>query len=219
MSRLAYLPCLTFLALALAVTLTPARAADEDESRPATSGKTPSSSESKAEQDAEEVSPFVRAVSRPAGRAPVPVYGNDDLERMFGPPTPAAESETAVVAGGDAMAPAEAPPPDGAPAGEPSALDEMFAAEAGKQERHQQVGEAEKRVAEARQRVAEIEKRQLAVRNPFLARPEVSAEEAEAWNAADGEQRAAKTEQDLAAAREALAKAEQDLAALGGSAP
>ena len=209
MSRQPVYPFIALLVLALASSAAPARAGENDKSSP------PKASEAPAEDDeASEASPFMQAVSHDAKRKSVPVYGNDDLERMFGSPAPAPAGKPAA-----AVAAGTEPAVDQAAAGEPSALDQVLEAEANRRDLQQQIEEAKQGVAEARTRVAEAEKRSLATRNPLLPRPEVPPEEAEAWNAADGTARASKADQDLAAAREALAKAEQDLATLQGSAP
>ena len=73
---------------------------------------------------------------------------------------------------------------------------------------------AEQRVAAASARVVELEKRLLAIRNPFLPRPELPPEEAQAWEGLDGAQRAARVEQQLAEARDELAAAEDELMSL-----
>lgn len=68
------------------------------------------------------------------------------------------------------------------------------------------------RVTAASARMEEPEKRLLAIRNPFLPRPALEPEEAQAWEGLDGRERAERVERQLAEARTELAAAEQELA-------
>lgn len=71
-----------------------------------------------------------------------------------------------------------------------------------------------KEVAAAEAEVRRLEKRALAVKNPYMPRPEIRADEKEHWDSLDNRQRLQKTEQELAAARERLRSAREKLAKL-----
>ncbi len=145
----------------------------------------------------------------------VPVYTNEDLERMFGPSTasdkkreeePARAEESRAPLGGAGAEARQAAERD--PLG---AIEEERAREA---DRNLRLAKAEREVAEAAARVKELEKRALAVRNPFLPRPELPPEEAEAWKGLSNEQRLERIEAALAEARKKLEEARARLAAL-----
>jgi hypothetical protein len=168
------------------------------------------------------LSPLIHATGGKSSATPVKVYTNEDLKRVSGtgpgpaettlPPSPASEPAT----GGGA----EPEPPSAA--GEPtSALDELFAREARRQEHVRLIALAEERVATAKQRVADFEKRMLAIRNPLLARPKPpeDEEEATAWQDSDATGRVQQTEGQLEAARAEVAQAERDLAELRRAGP
>ena len=136
---------------------------------------------------------------------PAKVYTNDDLERLP-PPTalPPDDGSPGVVVA--------APPPVKAQS-EPRATERPKPAAARAPAR---VEAAEQRVAAASARVVELEKRLLAIHNPYLPRPELPPEEAQAWKGLDGRQRAARVEQQLVEARNELDAAEEDLTRLRG---
>ncbi len=81
------------------------------------------------------------------------------------------------------------------------------------------MADAENQVMQARQRITDLEKRKLALKNPFLARPDEPEENAEQWQAMDGDQRVHQTEIEMQSARDALAQAEAELDRLRGSGP
>lgn len=143
----------------------------------------------------------------------VPLYTNEDLERMFGPSGASKQSE------GEAKPQPSSAAREGArpeaprvPRRDPlEAIEEEQAREA---DRGLRLAEAEREVAEAAARVKELEKRALAIRNPFLPRPELPPEEAEAWKGLSNEQRLERTEAALAEARRKLEEARARLAAL-----
>jgi len=76
------------------------------------------------------------------------------------------------------------------------------------------IPEARDDVAEAEAELKRLVKRSLAVRNPFLARPVLSAEEAEEWNRMDNVERLKRTEEDIRKARERLDTAREKLSRL-----
>ena len=137
---------------------------------------------------------------------PAKVYTNEDLERL--PPTTKLPPDD----GSPGVVVAAAPEPQAQP--EPRRPEPRREAAAAPAEEPVRVEAAEQRVAAASARVVELEKRLLAIRNPFLPRPELPPEEAQAWEGLDGAQRAARVEQQLAEARDELAAAEDELMSL-----
>jgi len=197
--------CLT-LALVLLALPAIASAGETD------SSKSKESQEAKSPENESNVSPLIQASRRARGEkkdSEAKVYGNDDLDEMFGPSEstpPAAQDE-------DSTEPTEAARPAEGEA-QPDALEQMFAREARKKEQATEIAGAEQRVTDAKQAIVDLEKRLLAVKNPLLARPSAPEEGAEEWNAGDGQSRVQQTEQQIAAAREALAEAERELSEL-----
>jgi len=166
--------------------------------------KKPSSEETGARPGAEP-SPWVQATGGKASKEPARVYRNADLERLYG---------------GEATTPTAAPsapvpaPPAGVEGQPQDALEQLFAREAARLEHAKQVAAAEQRAEAARQKLVDAEKRLTAVRNPYLARPGAPEEGAEAWDQADGAQRASQSEAMIRAARDEVAEAERALADL-----
>jgi hypothetical protein len=147
------------------------------------------------------------------------VITNETLERLFGPapeapptpvkeeaapPAPAAESGEAAPEGG--TTPAERPPTD--------PLELMRERQAQAAEKRRLIAEAEQKVTAAKQRVADLEKRRLAIVNPFMARPEIPADEKEQWDSEGSQERLATTDGQLEEARQQLADAEGELGRL-----
>ncbi|HEX6851645.1 MAG TPA: hypothetical protein VF139_09575 [Candidatus Polarisedimenticolaceae bacterium] len=136
------------------------------------------------------------------------------------PPAPPAEpapgpppTATLIDLGGT---PPPAPPP--APPPTPSAAanekpDAAAVAMSNRLERERR----EQRVKEAEATIAELEKRLLAIANPFLPRPQLPPEEAEAWQGLDGVKRRERVNKQLEEARTELEAAQQSLKALGGN--
>jgi hypothetical protein len=183
----------------------------------ATAGETDTSKskeaqEAKSPENESNVSPLIRASRRARGEkqdSEAKVYGNDDLDEMFGP----SESTPPEAQDADSTEPTEAARPAEGEA-QPDALEQMFASEARKKERATEIAGAEQRVTDAKQAIVDLEKRLLAVKNPLLARPSAPEEGAEEWKAGDGQSRLQQTELQIAAAREALAEAERELSEL-----
>jgi hypothetical protein len=194
-----------WLTLTLALIALPAIAKEGHEVA-SESGKT---EKAESSQDESNLSPLVQASRRVRAEekdVEVKVYGNDDLNEMFGPsestPTATQDEESTGVA---ETAEVEALP---------DALEQMFAGEARKKERATEISGAEQRITDAKQAIVDLEKRLLAVKNPLLARPSAPEEGADEWNAGDGQTRVRQTEQQIAAARKALADAERELSDL-----
>jgi hypothetical protein len=193
------------LGVALVATLTPAGFA-QDKSEKA---------EAKADTQRDATKPPAsggKAAESKAGEEEVLVFTNEDLKRLFGeeePGTPPAEPGQAPAAG------RSDPPPlrPGEPAAQPPTdpLTWMADRKARAEERQKRIAEAEKAVADGEARVSELEKRMLAVKNPYLARPEISDEEKEGWDEMDAVERVKRTEDDLAQARKDLVQARQEL--------
>jgi hypothetical protein len=64
-----------------------------------------------------------------------------------------------------------------------------------------QIAEAERTVAAAEGRVRALERRELAIKNPYLPRPEVPPEQAEAWKTMNGAERVQATEEEIKQAK------------------
>lgn len=145
------------------------------------------------------------------------VFTNEDLERLFGgegeevfePAPQPAPAEGAAPAERTPLQPTEATPQ--APA---DPLQWMQAQQAREAERRQLIAEAEAAVVAAQQKVADLEKRLLAIRNPYLARPQIPDEEKADWDAKDAKARVDSTEEQLRLAREEVQKAQQELSRL-----
>ena len=198
--------CLTLI-LAAALLALPAFAADGE--KEAASKET---EQAKSPENESNVSPLVQASRKVRGEKKetgAKVYGNDDLDEMFGP----SESTPPVAQAQGSTEPTESTSPAEGEA-QPDALEQMFANEARKKEQAIEIAGAEQRVADAKQKIADLEKRMLAVKNPLLARPSAPEEGAEEWNAGDAGARVRQTEQQIADARKALAEAERELSEL-----
>lgn len=134
------------------------------------------------------------------------VFTNADLKKVTPKPSATPETPGTPVAGDR---PLTVQRPAGANAADP--LKWMQEQKAAAAQRQQQVKEAEATVVEAEQKLADLEKRLLALRNPFLARPEKPKDD-ETWNEADGQERVRRTDKALEDARTELADAQKALA-------
>jgi hypothetical protein len=81
-----------------------------------------------------------------------------------------------------------------------------------------QTAAAEKRVAAAEARVRDLEKQALEIKNPYLPRPEIPPEQADAWKRMTNGERLKATEDEIAAARKAVEDAKADLEKLRSAA-
>jgi len=205
-SGISWTVCLT---LAVALVALPAIATDGEQG----ASESKQTEEAKSPEKGSKLSPLVQASRTVRGEkkdGEAKVYGNDDLDEMFGP------SESAPSTTQDDSEPTEptetAQPVEGE--AQPDALEQMFANEARKKEQATEITGAEQRVADAKQKIVDLEKRLLAAKNPLLARPSAPEEGAEEWNAGDAQSRVRQTEQQIATAREMLAEAERELAEL-----
>jgi hypothetical protein len=111
-----------------------------------------------------------------------------------------------------APAPPQAPA-TAAPAATQEKPDAGAIAEANRLDRERR----EQRVRDAEAKVAELEKRLLAIANPFLPRPELPPEEAQAWQGLDGVQRRDRVNKQLDEARKELEAAQAALKEAGGN--
>ncbi len=189
-------PLSLFLAAGLFLSLSTACAA---------TGEEKSSAAGEKETQAKDAKKKAAPAAQKPGQAPL--YTNDDLERMFGSST-APQDEADEPAGGEVTEKTEPPKKEQPkkPAAAPSdPLKAMEDAEARQADLKLRMTDAERAVAEASARVRELEKRLLAIRNPFLARPQLPPEEAEAWKNLDSEERLKRTEKQLEEARARLA--------------
>ncbi len=124
------------------------------------------------------------------------VITNDVLERLYGPAQAGPPPDTAEVADGPSL---------------PDPL-KVVAFELGRRkEMRIKRGKAEERVQRAELSVQELESRRLAIVNPFLRRPVLTAGEAAAWEGLDNEARVRRTEEAIEAAREELEAARAEL--------
>jgi hypothetical protein len=143
-----------------------------------------------------------QAEKKPA-EAPAPkVFTNEDLERMFGPPSP----PPAPPEREKKEASAEKKGPD--------AIRVMQDQQARARGHRQLVAGARAEVAAAERRVKTLENRLLAIRNPLRPRPQLSDKEAEAWKGLDGTERVELTNKELEEARKTLEEAKKRLDAL-----
>jgi hypothetical protein len=199
------------LCLALTAFFLPAAAAEEE--------KKEAKEEQKAEEQADPAGAGADAHADPEQESSeTRVFTNEDLERLFGggelDEEPARPSGEGSPAAGEAAVQRPAGPATGGGAQAADPLQWMQQRETSEAERRQQIADAEAAVAAARQKVADLEKRLLAVKNPFLARPEIPDDEKSDWDGMSGPERASATEEQLGNARDELQKAEQELARL-----
>lgn len=194
------------LSLALVAFLVPAAVAEEEkkeEQKATEEAAKPAKAE--AESPADPAAPEKK-------RSEAEVFTNEDLERLFG----GAEEET--VPPPDGAAPAEgAVPPETRPQEPAQPADPLqWMQDRGDQaaERQQQIAGADAAVTAAKQKVADLEKRLLALRNPFMARPDIPDDEKDEWDGQGTKERVDTTEEQLRLAREELQTAEQELARL-----
>jgi hypothetical protein len=170
-------------------------------------------------------SPILEAAKEAAARdeaEPAEVFTNDDLERMMSnlPPEKQAQGVYQAPAPGtpaeNAAAPAGETPPAN-PEAEISSLDWLEQQREGKTAREDALRAARERVTGLEAKVAELERRALAIKNPFLARPEKpkseDGQEVE-WDNLDSRERVAVTEHELVQVRKDLDQARNDLAQL-----
>ncbi len=142
---------------------------------------------------------------KPAKAEDVPLYTNEDLDRL-GPDPYAPKPEKPA-------APEAAPGTEAAKAAADPLreLEDDLDRAAGLAA---QTAAAARAVSAAEAAVREIEKRALAVRNPFLPPPVPPPERAEAWAKMSGDERAAVTDEDLQEAKRRLEDAKARLAQL-----
>jgi hypothetical protein len=160
-------------------------------------------SQKKAAGCEEPDNPFLKAARGKAGEpAQDKVYGNDDLERLFGPPPPV-EEEAAAEPAPAAEGAAPAPQP-----GDPLAEIEDQRKQA--LERAAAAAEAEKKVTELRDRLASLERAKIAVHNPLLARPEAPEGHADEWEKMSGTERATLIDSLIDATRRELEQLERE---------
>ncbi len=214
--------------VALTLAAVTASSAGNDSQPPAQESKAAATPKPRAAEA--ERSPFMQAVAGEQGAAPAKVYSNTDLEQMFGG-APSAKKQEAPPAQGatPASEPSERVEPESeteaetarvpVPAEQKGAVDALLEREAARAEYAQSIADAELQVRQAQKRVSDLEQRQLAARNPLLPRPAAPEEGAEEWQAMNGAQRAARADEELRSAREALTEAEQELARLRASRP
>jgi hypothetical protein len=143
----------------------------------------------------------------------VHVYTNDDLDRL--PPDPTARRSEAGPPAGKDVAGAASKAKGVVPYDALGRLQDEQAKAAGLAT---QIADAERKVTAAEGRVQDLEKKALAIKNPFLPRPEVSPEQAEAWRRMNNVERLKATEDELAAARKAVESAKADLEKLRSAA-
>lgn len=157
---------------------------------------------------------------RDKGPAPPPISTASPVPEPPAEPAPepsTAAPKPAAAAPADATAP-EAPPPSpvaAAPA-PPDPLQEIRNQAVQEENRRLALERAKNRMDAAQAEVETLEKRLLAVRNPFLPRPQLPPDEAKAWEGLDGAARAQRVEDQLAAARVELDAARRAYTDLGG---
>jgi hypothetical protein len=137
------------------------------------------------------------------------VITNEILERLYGGAADAPDSGVQVVGTRERLLAEEQ-------AGLES-LERFRQRQARERTLESRISEARAEVAAAEAEVERLEKRALAVKNPYLARPVITEEEAEEWNRMDNAQRLRKTEEDIRQARERLEAAREELARLEGA--
>ncbi len=148
------------------------------------------------------------------------LFTNEDLDRMFGSSAGATAEPAGEGASGDAAKRAEEPgktvPADDAARPEvlPDPLQAIQDEKRRSEQRQAQIALTEKAVADAEANVRDLEARLLAQRNPFLARPKLSKEDADAERDLDANQRVQRTEQQLEESRRDLERARAELARL-----
>ena len=155
-------------------------------------------------------SPPPLTADTPAKAAPVATAVAEPATQAEPSPVVAVRSETAQEPAASSPPPAAAAAPEAAPPDPLQWMEDRAAREEAKKVR---LAEAEQDVVDARARVAELEKRLLAVKNPFLPRPVLPPDEAQAWQGLNGPQRVERVEGQLVEARDAQAAAEKALAA------
>lgn len=144
------------------------------------------------------------------------VYTNEDLDKLFG--EEGSTEQTALTPeeeSGEEREPVMEmkvvePQPAEKVVSDP--LNLMQQQQALSEERTRIVAEAELAVANARARVKQLEQRVLALKNPYMARPEIPEEERADWDSLGTRERREKTEEKLIQAREELKAAEAELA-------
>jgi hypothetical protein len=148
--------------------------------------------------------PFLKAARGKAGE-PVQdkVYGNDDLERLFGPPPAAEQAPAAEPEPGTESAPPVPPPDPG------NVLAEIEEQRKQAEERAAVAAEAEKKITDLRDRLASLERAKIAVHNPLLARPEAPEGHAAEWDKMSGTERVTLLDSLIDATRRELEQAEQ----------
>jgi hypothetical protein len=148
--------------------------------------------------------PFLKAArGKPGQPAEDKVYGNEDLERLFGPPPPEEEPAAEPPA---AAVPGEAPP---AQPGDP--LAELQAQRRKAEERAAAIVEAEKKIADLNERIANLERTKIAIHNPLLARPVAPEGSGPEWDNMAGPERVAVVDRLIEATRIEIQQAEQEL--------
>jgi hypothetical protein len=141
-----------------------------------------------------------RRTAEPAQQAPSSEPSAPVPKAAPPPPT----SVTVIDLGGPPVPPPAEPPATAAPAATPEKPDAGAIGEAKRLDRER----SEQRVRDAEAKVAELEKRLLAIANPFLPRPELPPEEAQAWQGLDGVQRRDRVNKQLEEARKELEAAQ-----------
>jgi hypothetical protein len=196
-------------ALAGAVVLAEEPAKDKDPTGQAAKDKD-------AKKDGKPASPAQPAPAEPAtapeaSAEPAHVYTNDDLDRLAprsSSPSGAPAAAGGLGARGASTTPAELPDP----------LKQIADDKARAAERQTRIAEAEKNVAAAEARIKDLERQELAVKNPYLPRPQVPADQADQWKKMNGGERLKATDEQIRQARKeaADARAELDRARSGG---
>lgn len=170
----------------------------------------------------------------PAAPPPIVASGSERAAPSAPEPEPApataAASPAAPAPGSEATAAQQEPPPEPVPAAPeappaapaaapPDPLKAIAVEEEVATRRATDLAAAEKDLAEKDARVAELEKRLLAVKNPFLPRPQLPPDEEAAWKGLDGVGRAKRVEEQLVTARADAAAARAKVDALRRNAP
>jgi hypothetical protein len=154
-----------------------------------------------AEAPKKSVSPYVaasRAAQGPAPGAPR-VITNDDLDKLYGAPEPAAQPTDPSLASRSG------------PALKDTATWLAEERERATQQR-QTRSESLQSLEAAETRVADLQKRLRALRNPLLARPEAPEDDDGSWQAQPNPERVRRTEQELVEARKELREARRRFA-------
>jgi hypothetical protein len=181
-------------------------------------GASQAETETGEEKAEPETSPLIEAAGRRSG-ADVKVYTNADLgPPLAQSPPPQTGDAAEKTSAGKGASKEKVESAAGTPE-EKDALTLMFEQEAARKEHAQKISETERKIVELRQRVVDLEKRELAIKNPFLARPQPPEEGADEWDGASAPDRVAQTQAQIDAAKEAVAEAERELSALRSSAP